>query len=456
MKAHLKYISRLLLLNILPMVVGLAVLIFVIAFLSGVFRDKISPGTEVSTVRKLEKGQQTAQAKKVSRQAVEEVVGTLKAAKRTTLSSKVLATVKNVLVVAGSSVKPGDVLVELSSPELESRLHQAEAQLNSAKAAREQAKLELFRTKQVEIRSPGAITQDRMDRLIAHRDMAIANVNQWTHAVAEARTLLSYTTIKAPERGRMIERLVQLGDTVRPGDPLLTLYDPQSLRLEAPVPECLAVRLKKGNHLWVYIDSLRRKVPTTVDEIVPQAETLSRSFLVKVTLDSSAGLYEGMFGRLYIPTATRDYLCVPMSAVGKIGQLPTVDIMQDVPVSVPRDAHWKIGQLDFVDVVRKDKTLERRLVKTGRIGHDDPANPLATPDRIEIISGLQPGETIVLYPRKAIDSTHQTSTSSMPRSIPSTQVSPSDSTTPTTFHGRPVDRVNDDSSTQERKGGVAR
>ena len=77
-------------------------------------------------------------------------------------------------------------------------------------------------------------------------------------------------------------------------------------------------------------------------------------------------LYEGMFGRLLIPAGQRRHLCLATDAI------------------------QQIGQLEFVNVVRPDQTLERRLIKTGRLG---------MPGRVEVLSGLSAGETVVLQPR---------------------------------------------------------
>jgi len=143
------------------------------------------------------------------------------------------------------------------------------------------------------------------------------------------------------------------------------LYDPASLRLEVPVMENLAVRLQRGDSLTVRIDALERDVEAVVDEIVPQAEAASRSFLVKVALAPGEGLYEGMFGRLRIPSGVRRHLCLATAAI------------------------QTIGQLQFVDVVRPDgKTLERRFITTGRLG---------MPERVEVLSGVEAGDRVLLH-----------------------------------------------------------
>jgi RND family efflux transporter MFP subunit len=177
--------------------------------------------------------------------------------------------------------------------------------------------------------------------------------------------LLSHTTISAPKSGRIVDRLAEPGDTARPGEPLLILYDATSLRLEAPVQEHLAVKLRAGDKLDVYIDALDREVESTIDEIVPQADAPSRSFLVKASIPGSDDLFEGMFGRLRIPAGQRRHLCLVTNAI------------------------TKIGQLEFVEVVTADGHIEKRFIKTGRLG---------MPGRIEVLSGLKVGELVVLHP----------------------------------------------------------
>jgi multidrug efflux pump subunit AcrA (membrane-fusion protein) len=86
---------------------------------------------------------------------------------------------------------------------------------------------------------------------------------------------------------------------------------------------------------------------------------------VQLQLPQIEGAYEGMFGRLKIPAGVRRHLCLNQQAV------------------------QTIGQLTFVDVVRDDNTLERRLVKLGREG---------MPGRVEVISGLEPDERVLLRP----------------------------------------------------------
>jgi len=358
-------VGRVLLLKVLPVVAGLVVLVLVIAALAGMFSEKTPPG-RVETPGRTLGNRQTDQIHEITKPYVEEAVGTLRAARRTFISAKILAQIQEVTVSAGDEVTEGKVLVRLSGGELHTRLKQANQALLAGQANLGEAQSAYRRLEQLRRRSPGAVSQEEFDKAVARLDIAAAEEVRLKQAVEEAKVMLSYAEIPAPKSGRIVQRLAEPGDTARPGEPLLELYDPRSLRLEAPVMERLAVRLKVGDPLRVRIEAHDRELDGTIAEIVPQAAAGSRSFLVKVSLPNPGDLHEGMFGRLYIPAGQRKYLCLATAAVRTV------------------------GQLDFVDVVRDDdeQTLERRLVKLGRIG---------MPGRVEVLSGLKAGERVMIH-----------------------------------------------------------
>jgi RND family efflux transporter MFP subunit len=349
-----------LLMHATPLLAGLVALVLVIAWLSGAFESKIAPRQIESRPRELS-GKPTEVVHEVVQDYVEEAIGSLKAASRTVISAKVLATINEIAVSAGDEVRPGAVFVRLDGQELEAKLRQAEQSVAAATAAREQAQSAFERAER--LLPQNAIARADYDKAATDLQVAKANETRASQSVREATVLLGYTTITAPKSGRVVDRLAEPGDTARPGEPLLVIYDAASLRLEAPVLEQLAVQLTVGDKLTVHVDALGRDVDATVDEIVPQADAPSRSFLVKASLPRADDLYEGMFGRMLIPAGQRRHLCLATDAV------------------------QQVGQLEFVDVVLPDGTLQRRMIKTGRLG---------MPGRIEVLSGLQAGETVVL------------------------------------------------------------
>ncbi len=341
-------------------VLGLGVLVLIVAWLSGAFHEKIQPG-EATTIATFAGNQATDVVHEVVKDYVEETIGTLKASSRSVVSAKVLATIEEITVTAGDSVNTGDVLVKLESEEFKSRVLQARDALAAARATRIEGELAFERAKK--LLASRAVSQQEYDTLLRTLDVSKAEERRATQAVVETEVKLSYTTIVAPKSGRIIDRLAEPGDTSRPGEPLLVLYDASSLRLEAPVLEHLAVKLQVGEQVSVYIDSLQKEFPATIDEIVPQADALSRSFLIKASLPQSDRLFEGMFGRLRISAGSRRHLCLATDAI------------------------QHMGQLEFVEVLLPSNVVERRLIKTGRLG---------MPGRVEVLSGVRANERVVL------------------------------------------------------------
>jgi RND family efflux transporter MFP subunit len=358
-----KAYGRILILRVAPLLAGLAVLTVVILVLAGTFHAKISPHERTVAERKLD-GRPTDTVHRERKSYAAEAVGKLAAADRTIVSSRILATIQRITVSEGDEVDTGQLLVQLSGDEYQTRRQQAEEALRGRQANLGEATSALKRINDLRARSPGTVTQGEYEQIAARHDMAQAEVRRYQQAVEEAKVLLSYTKILAPKAGRIVNKYAESGDNAAPGKPLLEIYDARSLRLEAPVPETLAVGLKPGTPLTVRLDALGREVEGVVDEIVPQADVLSRSLLVKVALPESDDLVEGLSARLLIPTEERQHLCLATAAIREI------------------------GQLQFVDVVRDDDTLQLRLIKTGRVG---------IPGRVEVLSGLAPGDEVVLY-----------------------------------------------------------
>ena len=367
-----KRVAAIVLRRVLPPMLGVAVLAVSILvagkFVKVEWRETIQPEEKPPAPRQIsqEDLQNIGLVREVTKDYTKEAVGTLKAANRTEISSRILAQINQIMVRAGDTVQAGQVLIVLDSQALKTKLSQARAALAAANASVVHAKDQYDRGVRLRAKDLRAITATHFNELVTN-----LNVNRAKQAVAQqevagVEVLLSYTTIRAPKAGMIVDRKAEPGDMAQPGVPLLVLYDPTSLRLEVPVTEDLAVKLKVGENVAVHIDALNRDVQGVVDEIVPQAEAASRSFLVKVKLPRSKGLFEGMAGRLKIPAGTRRHLCLATAAI------------------------HTVGQLDFVCVVDpENRTATRRYIRTGRLG---------MPGHIEVLSGLKAGDRVLLKP----------------------------------------------------------
>lgn len=347
--------------NLVVILVSLGVLLLLILYMSGAFHSKIEPGT-VEAAREVVGEQPTDVVHRIIDTEQVEVVGTLRAERRTEVSPKIMAAVEQVNVRAGDRVEKGHVLVRLDDRDAKAQLEQANQTVIAAEANLDNSSKAFQRQKNLLAQNAG--TKEDYDAAEAKYKVAQADLKQAREAVNGAKANLSYTVIEAPISGIVVDKLVDVGDTAAPGKPLMAIYDPSAFRLEAAVPEALSADISIGKKLKVKLDALDKTVEGDVSEIVPQAETASRSFLVKVHVPDDPRMVEGMFGRLLIPTRKRVRFCVADTAVRKV------------------------GQLRFVNVVGKDGTLERRQVTLGE--HSEMG-------RVEVLSGLDAGERVVLY-----------------------------------------------------------
>lgn len=274
----------------------------------------------------------------------EEVVGTVRAQRRTVVEAKVMGRIVSLESRLGQVVRTGDLLVQLEAPELLAR--------------REQARVVLEQSARERDRFQGLLQQ----KTVSPQEFDVVE-SRWrvaTAALAEAETMLGYARVVAPFDAAVSRKLAEVGDLATPGRPLLELEVPGELRLEADVGEALIERLQPQQTVSVRVgrDTV---LAGKIAEIAPAADPVSRTFLVKVDLVNPMGVRSGQFGRLAVPLGASPILRVPTAAV------------------------LRRGQLEFV-MIAVEGTARLRLVRTGRV----------LGDAVELISGVEPGERVVV------------------------------------------------------------
>ena len=343
--------------------VFLVVVVLLLLWLAGTFHQKIGD-TEAGLASHATAGRPLEDAllapvRTIPIRRTESCVGTIGAVHKVSIASKLLARVVDVRVIAGQRVKKGDILIRLDDEDLAARAEQTRSAAMGARAARDQAGIEYDRVKRlVEQQAASEIEWDRIQTEVKSAEAELSRTEQ---AVNEAQTVLGYATIGSPITGVVVDKKVEVGDTITPGQVLLTLYDPTRMQLVASVRESLTRRLVVGQTVEVRVDALDKTCQGQVSEIVPEAESASRTFSVKVTGPCPPGIYSGMFGRLLLPLDQEEVLVVPRGAVRRIGQLDVVEVA---------DGH----------------ALRRRAVQLGRTFDED----------VEVLSGLRTGERVAL------------------------------------------------------------
>lgn len=374
-------------LRVLSVLLGIVALAFLMLYMAGFFvPNKIDPGA-ISSAKPSWTPKSTAKAVRETITDCYEAPGTVRPRQETRVAARVQGRIVEVLVSPGDTVKTGDRLVVLDSRELQARLDGARQTVLSARARRDQARQGVKSAEAGFSRAQSAYervkkyyraeaaTKQQLEESEAAFEQALAGLRQARESLKEAqagirqaekamegaRIVQDYTIIKSDAGGEVVERLAEPGDMAFPGKPLVLLQTRGALRLEALVPEGIIDRVKTGETLKTVITALDLTLEGSVAEIVPSADPATRSFLVKLDLPQTRGLYPGMFGRLLIPVEKVSVVWIPVTALKRVGQLEMV-------------------------TARLNDRWTRIYVTTGRVRND----------RVEILSGLDGGEMIAV------------------------------------------------------------
>ncbi|MGM0563769.1 MAG: efflux RND transporter periplasmic adaptor subunit [Pseudomonadota bacterium] len=339
--------------------IAIALLILAVAWLAGLFTSKTAPGQSDEETR-IPVDTLTLEREESTR--YEEVPATINARETTLIAARIMARIEKMAVDSGDRVQRGDLLVSLEQDDLQSRVAQAESQQASIQANLTEAEQNLQRTR--ELTERGALARADLDRAQARRDSLAAQLKQAGQQIEEARSALSYSEIRAPIDGRVVERFAEPGDTTQPGQRLLSIYNPQTLRVEANVRESLALTLTDQEVIRVHVPAVNRSFDSHLEEITPASNPGSRTFLIKSALIEQDRLMPGMFARLQVPAGSEQALWLPERYMAHLGQLTVA---------------W---------VYRENEGLERRILRLGR----------RNGERREVLAGLSAGETVVPPP----------------------------------------------------------
>jgi multidrug efflux pump subunit AcrA (membrane-fusion protein) len=334
---------------------------------------------------------------------VYETTGTVRAKTSSILASKVMGQVTAIYTKEGDQVKSGQVLITIDDREQVVQVKKAQAGLTEAEsgltemdqviAAAESAKSAATANRnlaastyqrykallerdsvsrqefdEVDTKYKAATAElERSEKIIeslkAKKAQAFARIDQAKADITSSKTYQSYNRIVAPFTGIVTSKNVDLGMMATPGQALLTIEDTQNYQLEAFVAESKIKLIRSGDELAVYIDSIsENKINGKVVELVPSADVTSRSFLVKISLPSGLAVRSGMFGRVEIPMSEKPIITIPAIAIKERGQLTSVYVLSE------------------------KGNPQMRLVKTGK----------SYGDRVEILSGLDIGEKVLL------------------------------------------------------------
>jgi multidrug efflux pump subunit AcrA (membrane-fusion protein) len=333
--------------------------------------------------------------------AVLEAPGTVQPRNRIALSSQINGFIREMRVRAGDSVKAGQVLATLDARDAESqkaaaqaaieeagaalsearKAHQAAVEMQSAAKASAELASQTF-TRYQKLLESRSVSPQEYDEVLMRRNSSAAELASRESMVAaaedrikqvEARisqaeaqagradVLVSWTQIKAPASGKIVEREADAGTAVFPGTPLLVIESTANPQILADLPTEQAGNLHIGRTVQLRSKETAGPLEGRIAEIVPLSNPATHSVQFKVDLARSFGLSSGQFVKVEVPAGTRNTLLVPHHAIRETGQLTGLFV---------------------VDAASKARF---RLIKIASYDAD----------RFEVLSGVDPGEDII-------------------------------------------------------------
>ena len=307
--------------------------------------------------------QATPQTVKTERGDISSVVsatGTIKPVNMVDISSKITGLIAEMKVKENDPVKAGQVLVTIDDTRLQAQLSQAKERLDNAEAnyARNQA-----------LNKIGALSDQQLDA--ARLDYKVAQAN-FDDAVSQ----LSDTVIKSPIDGVVIGKPIPAGQTVAPGiaNPMviLTVADMSKMQIETQVDETDIGKVAVGQTATFTVDAYSGRTFTGVVSNISQKATVQQNVVyynVMIDVDSPAGLLKPtMTARVSINSGeSKNTLIIPLAAV-----------------KTSKDQQYVV------------------VLKDGGQTADVPVNTgIISDDRVEITSGLNEGDQVVLSLPKA-------------------------------------------------------
>jgi len=315
--------------------------------------------------------------------------------KEVTLAAQIPGRVVNIAGEEGAEFTAGTELVKINDDDLLAKKSAAEAQLLSSQNAMQNAQVqynrELWNPRVYNPRPMAGMGMPSMfDGFFENNDFMPGNngnksierhadlVTQGTQVasarsrVTEAESGLRAINAKlrdtmaiAPFDGVIMSKMVEIGDTVQPGQPLIVFSYSKFLRIQAEVPARLMPGLKKGMVVPARLDVGNTQVNARVAQISPIADAKQHTVTVKFDLPEGVPGGPGMYAEVMIPdvsSPTQALPVIPKSAINKRGSLPSVKVLDEN--NVPK----------------------MRLIRTGKAIDDK---------TIIVLSGLKPGERIL-------------------------------------------------------------
>ena len=292
--------------------------------------------------------------------------GVVEAVRQSTLAAQIAGQIVELRVKVGDSVKSGQVLLRIDARAAEQVVSGSQSQLAEAQAGLANAQRTFERNKQ--LFEQNFISKAGLDKAELDYKAAQARVGALQASAGQASTAQTFTTITAPYAGVVAATSIEVGDMATPGRPLVTVFDPASMRVIATLSQSSLRAVKLQLPVQVEVPAVGRRLTAKQVTLVPLADSRTHTTKLRLELADSAGLLPGQFARAYFATGVARKLLIP------------------------EDAVLRRSEVTAVYVQGAGGQAQLRQIRVGEASGDG---------TIEVLAGLREGERIALDPVKA-------------------------------------------------------
>jgi len=356
--------------------------------------EEVAEPLKVKTVT----GVKTASVQTVTLEEKETFSGTVTPDQEILLSPKVVGYLIELKATPGKTVKKGEILAVIDSSDIRPDVEKAKAGLKEIEAAlkelskaidevrahRKAAEANLLLAEKTyerfkKLLEAEAVSKQKFDEVKTQYEAAKANLEvvkakeaqlrerekallakkeQIEADLKKATAYLSYTYLKSPVDGIVLQKLVDSGNLVSPQSPVLKL-GAYPLKVRAFIDNAYVGKIHVGDKVTVKIKG--KSYTGTVSEIDRSSDPVSHKFGIKVTLPEAKGVIPGTYATVEIPVSSRKEILIPAFAI------------------------YRVGSLEYVFVI-ENGTAHLRFIKTGK----------RKGDKVTVLSGLHEGEIIAV------------------------------------------------------------
>lgn len=303
-----------------------------------------------------------------------ELDGVIQPVKQSTIAAQAAGRIASFTVKAGDKVKAGQVLATIDDRETSAGLQRSQAQISQADAEMRNASANFERTKNLQ--SNGFVSKAALDTAEMQLKGAVAVREQATASALQSSISQAFTRVTAPYDGWVLQTHAESGDLAVPGRPLVTVYAPLPLRAIVQVPASRTQAVRTAVQTQVRLDdalSTAQWISPTNRTAVPSADPVSQTteWRLDLPIQDGANILPGQQVRVRFSQS----------------QSPT----ESQRLMIPRASVVRRGELTAV-YVATNGAFSLRAVRLGSSLGDD---------GVEVLAGLESGESIALEPIRA-------------------------------------------------------